>query len=462
MKMTKTRMLKYFLCLGAGIFGGLVSIMPAKNLLISLSAVISPFLLYALFKSDKLLIAVMIYFFTIDTSGALLPIPIKPLLFFMLVIKSWQQLKGETKASIKFVFFTISVALPVYAITVSVFRGNNLSYAISDANSYVFFIIGYFLILKTMKDPSIKYVVIKHLLISGFILASVTVSIYLLVTSGVFPLEIVNSFLRDRGMGMALIEIDGNYRIFLAGQIYMVVSTLYLLNQVLDVKQKIKFKHAILLCLFLVAILISNTRGLWLASAIGFTLLFILNRFSFRKIFIVGFLLFSFSISSFLLEDDFLSNAKERIMSMTDFSQNNLSNYIRYQQSIELKHEFLNYPIFGKGFGATLSSGYYRNENMPYTFELSYFELMYKLGIVGFSIFILSLLMIGIILLKSKDKTHRFFAFSTYLTLLTISTTNPYIVSSLGIFLLAILLIFYVEEKSKTQSYNTSNLHDVV
>jgi len=134
---------------------------------------------------------------------------------------------------------------------------------------------------------------------------------------------------------------------------------------------------------------------------------------------------------------DITAKTIERVASIADFTDNQ-SNAIRGEQSFYLVNEFYNYPILGKGFGSTLSSGFIRDDKIPYTFELSYLELLYKLGVVGFSVFLIGLLWLVNTIYKSPIRQRKVLLISL-ICLLFVSFTNPYIVSALGMFLLSVL-----------------------
>ena len=62
------------------------------------------------------------------------------------------------------------------------------------------------------------------------------------------------------------------------------------------------------------------------------------------------------------------------------FSVEESGNYLRNEQKYILVGEF---NFFGKGLGAVTESGYFRNEGQPYGFELTYYNIIHKLGSVG-------------------------------------------------------------------------------
>ena len=122
----------------------------------------------------------------------------------------------------------------------------------------------------------------------------------------------------------------------------------------------------------------SNTRGIWIATILGILIFWVFSNFTYKKI-IVAFLVVISLIFIPIIFPEFSTKSTERLISSVDFTSNQ-SNVIRSRQSTYLLDEFYNHPVLGKGFGATLSSGFTRSKESPYSFELSYFELLYKFG----------------------------------------------------------------------------------
>lgn len=70
------------------------------------------------------------------------------------------------------------------------------------------------------------------------------------------------------------------------------------------------------------------------------------------------------------------------------FDSDDVSNIERYAQLYELLSDL---SIEGQGLGAVIPGGYNRNQNLPYGFELSYINILHKLGIVGIIVLFLYL-----------------------------------------------------------------------
>ena len=62
------------------------------------------------------------------------------------------------------------------------------------------------------------------------------------------------------------------------------------------------------------------------------------------------------------------------------YSAAEASNSVRVEQAPMLIQEI---NVIGNGLGAVLESGYFRNENQPYGFELSYLAILHKFGLMG-------------------------------------------------------------------------------
>jgi O-Antigen ligase len=398
-----------------------------------------------LIKSNTFLVIATIYTFILDSGNGLLPIPLREFLFGLLLVKTLM-LMFKTKIKFPYLkpFMLIGILVPIYGAVISVFRGGNLTYIFDDAKGYIFFLTGLCLSYMTCINNNLKTKIIKHFLSASVIVSLATITFLLLATTGAQGIFESSQWLIDRNLGFAGVETNGQYRIFMSGQLYVMLSLILVFSQMMN-GQKNKM-NLILFIIFSACILISNTRGLWLGSVIGLGFVFIYSKLSIKKlvtIYIGTILIFS----SLFFFQDYIETVTERFSSSFDFS-NDASNSTRSEQTDQLLTEFYNYPLIGKGFGATLSSGYTRAE-IPYTFELSYFELLYKLGVVGFSFFALGILFIFKLLISTNNKKIKNGLIAAFLSFIVLSTTNPYIVSSLGMFFLAILVSLSTNAKSK-------------
>jgi hypothetical protein len=125
-----------------------------------------------------------------------------------------------------------------------------------------------------------------------------------------------------------------------------------------------------------------------------------------------------------------------------------LSGSLRYEQAPELHAAIERHPILGSGLGATPPSGYVRSEDSPWSFELSYLQLLFQLGIVGFVLVLAPALLAFVRCLRAlpglhgERRTRAEVAVAGLLGLLFASGSNPYLMTSVGTLALAILLAF--------------------
>ncbi|WP_339060912.1 O-antigen ligase family protein [Tepidibacillus marianensis] len=414
-------------------------------------------LLSKLFFSDQFVLTLLIPTFILDAGNGLFPlIHLRGISFILVLLKLISYFfKGVRDKNI-IIFIILSIIIPFYGSIVGLINGNKIGFIIGDANGYVFLLTGLGLSFITFSNPSTKLFIKKLVVLCGLILSVLTILIFLFY---MFGIDIYSSayYLKKYNLGFAGIEVNGEVRIFLRGFIYVVLATFFLLSGLLNHEYIFdRRKDKLSVFIMMITLLLSNTRGIWVSFFIGASIIFTLfNGFGYLKG--KAKLFYSFAVKRKLLSifilllvitgitfffGSYIVNTFERITSIFDFSQANESNSIRKEQAVKLIAEFFNHPIFGKGFGGTLESGYVRSVSEPYSFELSYLELLYKLGIVGFSIFVMGLVLFFRAILNLNDKKMNITLFAAGISLLFISITNPYIVSSLGIFYLSLIYAF--------------------
>lgn len=181
--------------------------------------------------------------------------------------------------------------------------------------------------------------------------------------------------------------------------------------------------------LLIFAIFFVSSKGIYLFILFTFFLLYIANRkkvnFIFYLIAII-FIFFSYNVTG----------------GITIFGNQDPSNENRYNQFYAVIDEL---SIFGKGWGATYISDYLDRDDMGYSIELSYFNLIHKVGIFSIIFFIFYFFIFFKVfkLLKSNLVQHRevgllCLGLTCYLF---ISIGNPSLFAPIFVFLNCILLI---------------------
>jgi hypothetical protein len=142
-----------------------------------------------------------------------------------------------------------------------------------------------------------------------------------------------------------------------------------------------------------------------------------------NKLLIFGLLFFVAIV--LLIPDSFLFQ-----LSYT-FGSEEASNSIRSEQASFLIREF---SLFGSGLGSSLESGYVR-DNTGYGFELSYLNIIHKLGVFSMALFLYYLSTVILIVYRILHRKHlisSYFCFGL-MAYLIIGAGNPLLLSSTAI-----------------------------
>ena len=222
-----------------------------------------------------------------------------------------------------------------------------------------------------------------------------------IVTAGIFiPLiNFVGLFDQFRGLGLISDSIkqqldmgigfkDGYIQITSENIDLMFLITPYLLSLQFRAdagkSNSILTKVALVLSLILVAI--SGRRGLWIVVALTPCTILLLSRltgsYGLMKVGGRRFLLACAAagivgLSSLLI----LPQSAVDVGSISHLQRAFSSEDERTIQRPYLVEGFMNSPVFGAGFGA--SAGYVRSDERPWTYELTYYQMLFNLGIVG-------------------------------------------------------------------------------
>ncbi len=104
--------------------------------------------------------------------------------------------------------------------------------------------------------------------------------------------------------------------------------------------------------------------------------------------------------------------------------------------------------LSGSGLGATLPDGYVRSPGDPWSFELTFYQLLFELGIVGLLV-LLALPLSALIRVSRRvmgltgdAALAARVALATLLGLLVADATNPYLINSAGMLALAVGLVY--------------------
>lgn len=192
---------------------------------------------------------------------------------------------------------------------------------------------------------------------------------------------------------------------------------------------------------------LSHTRGIWLGMMIAVAVTLLLTGtkppLSRPVRLVLGILACAF-LAAFVVNAD--PSASHGAVSFVT-QRNELSTSYRLEQAPQLLRGFRRHVLFGSGLGATLPSGFKRNNPEPWSFELSYLQLLFQLGIVGVALLLTIpawAIYRGVRSLASADPERRAIlaaALGGIAGFLFTSGGNPYLMTSVGMLAMAILLV---------------------
>jgi len=293
------------------------------------------------------------------------------------------------------------------------------------------------------------------------------VSLFLFASRGDWIVLTYYRWIRDTGVG-EITPVAGNFfRIFFQSQIYSLIAffvflplfllTRYTMNAI---EKKIYF---IVLVVESLTILLSLSRSYWVGAFVAMVgLLFALKwheNFSWRRISLIVLsmmTLLAFEVFAVyaLIRSPLGSVLGKRI---TDVSEPAASS--RMNQLEPLRHSILEHPWLGSGFGRTVT--YITNDPRAraydstgrlttYSFEWGYLDIMLKMGIVGFGVYLLLLSFLATqaheLYIIAQEPVVRAVVLGLTLALFALMVTNifsPYLNHPLGIGYIVIITTLF-------------------
>jgi hypothetical protein len=223
----------------------------------------------------------------------------------------------------------------------------------------------------------------------------------------------------------------------------LIIPLAFSLYRLLNSQQRMR--HFFLAALFFTALILSGTRAN-MVSAVFVTLLMVIHRMHQSKFWrtSVPLLFICFLAGAIMLAINFLSDQESSII----IKSNHLSSLIQL---------FRDHPLFlllGQGPGSlyyTIGFGEYTPQS-----ELSYMEIVRMFGLLMGGIIIFLFLLPLAIAHKRKNVLPEFFPFFiSYLAYLCIGATNPLLLGSTGIIVLASAYSFALKGKHENINYHS-------
>jgi len=330
---------------------------------------------------------------------------------------------------------------------------------------FVFYLLLYFLIftLSIQKEWQIINI-LKTIFYTSFIALFYTL---VQIASSVRLIPYINDFLQQGfriGFHKGYLEFNlymlPSFSIFIPFIFFSLTHNLY---------KMLKINRLILwffLIFDIVVIMMSGRKGLILGTFLSIIIFSILALFmrqnkEIKIIFIITLTIF-FVLFPFVILLPFDVNDFLKMMAKSFNFTTYQSNIIRATQFRFLLNAWKDKPLFGYGLGSYLKD-YVRSNKLPFSYELSYIDLLFKTGLVGVSLYLGGIVWIFWKSIKIFKKDNKFLAImfpvlSGTTALLIANTTNPYLqkFDYLNIIFLPLTIINVYKIKNKVNNGNNS------
>ena len=352
----------------------------------------------------------------------------------------------QTKISVLFVFTN----LVIWGLFLSIINRNDFHYAFADSNGLVclLYTLPWFC-FAFYEKWSLRFVVDSFTSLT-FVLSLGANLVILLYVLGHVDLYVFAAHMRNLNFEICSGLMPGGFpRIYLPQSLLFLPAYLFLLSEGIW-KGRLSVLKYLMLTSIITALLFSYARGLWLGLVFGVVVLLIASaqKMPVGKYFprIAVFLLFPVLVVG-LANVKYVKLLRLRFLSTWD-TTNDVSNVTRFSQVPPLLGEWQKYPLLGKGYGATIE-GLVRSKKEPYSFELVPLSLLMKLGLLGVVWWVIYFLQLMIASKASRDKIERTLRttwvrkaiFSSIAAVIISSMTNPYLLNSVGMGIIAIFVL---------------------
>lgn len=292
------------------------------------------------------------------------------------------------------IFYSTMVALGLIWSIIGYLRGNPIQAIEESIRLYVAWSVLIVILLLYLRQFDANLIIHRSVLLAGTITSVINISFIASAYQGtpLYPVWMQEAMLLRVGFHDGYVQlVSHNVATLLFIIPYLVVTLL---------RRDGRSEHTILTGVVLVATLLaailSGRRAVWLVISLtpfliwGLSILThtggrIRHPLVFKSLSVLGMAVAIFAPFVFLREDtlDFLLHA---------FSSDD-------QRSIQVQYltqGFRDHFVFGSGFGGY--AGYLRNENRPWLYELTYFQILFNFGIIGSSLFAL---VVGFVFIKA-------------------------------------------------------------
>lgn len=277
-------------------------------------------------------------------------------------------------------------------------------------------------------------------------LINITFSLSSYIGYDVFPASVRENLELRVGFHSSYIQLTAHN----IGMLFFI--TPYLIGKLYfkNVSASVGWLHTVSLFLCLVTVMISGRRALWAVTFVSFFSIFFVSIFTLRKSFVNSKYAFSLLVLVVLC-GPFLATKFDSFGFYNHFESAFSAKDERSIQSEYLVNGFLENPIFGQGFGSY--AGYTRNNFSPWSYEMTYHQLIFNVGVFGFICIFLLCSYFFILGFKSCHKgdfygTEKVSALFGLLGIIVGAYSNPYFGSFDFMILLGLLPLVSLKQRT--------------
>lgn len=388
-------------------------------------------------------VAILITYITLFTGDSYIgPVPLKLFVVAGAIVAWWWQI-GRRSALRSYQFAVpvlgFAIGIPIFWALVGAAQAiggdsagaHSLTWTMQEASRFVYLLL-YFPLVDARRLYGSRGVDVWlfPVLALGGITILLFLSHYLIGHPGNTP-----SFLIFKGV---FGYNPGGFRVFIGNQVLFVVATALLLAELAS--QGRSQMRVGGLALLIAGTYLSHTRGIWLGMVIvctGVLLAMLWREVDARRQRLILRLAAGAALLVVVIGVGMLFGAVHRPAFLADSSAGQ-----RETQAPKLWDAFKQNPVLGDGLGAVVKPRYVRDPAAPWSYELTYLQLLFQMGVLG----LLAVLALPLAVVRRGLKAATagelqappLAGAMAILGILVASATNPYLLSSFGMLGVAI------------------------
>ncbi len=388
-------------------------------------------------------LVVVIAYITLVTGDTYLgPVPLKLFLVAGAIVAWWVQV-GRGRALRDYQFgvpvLLFAIGIPVLWALVGALQAiggdtvglHNLTWTMQEASRFVYLLL-YFPLLDVRRLYGRRGIDLWLLPVLALCVVTVILflSHYLTETPGD-----QTGFLFFKGVFQSN---TGGFRVFIGNQVLFIAATALLLAELASLGPSRMRTGG--LALLIGSTYLSHTRGIWLGMSIvcaGVLLLLLWRQVDAYRRRLMIHVVSGVALLGIAIGVGMLFGAVPRPSFLGDTSAG-----LREQQAPKLWNAFGHNPLLGDGLGAVVRPRFVRDPGAPWSYELTYLQLLFQMGVLGLlAVLALPLAAVRRGLREAATGAMRappLAGAMAILGILVASATNPYLMSSFGMLCIAI------------------------